>query len=67
MLLRIIKKLLLIAILILSSTTLKAQDFSIKAERLVFNKNTNTFSADGNVEISIADVTVRTKSITFNN
>ncbi len=66
MLLRVIKKLLLIAILILSSATLKAQDFSIKAERLVFNKNTNTFLADGNVEISIADVTVRTKSITFN-
>ena len=45
---------------------LKAQDFSIEADTLVFNKTSNIFSAKGNVKIYLADTTIKTERLTFN-
>ena len=64
--LRDIKKLIIIIIIFLSAGVLNAQDFSIEAERLVFNKNNNVFSAKGDVKIFFADVTIKTDTLTFN-
>ncbi len=61
-----IKKILVIIIIFLTATELKAQDFSIEAETLVFNRASNIFSAKGNVIIYFADVTINTESLTFN-
>ena len=61
-----IKKFLVIIIMFLTIRELQAQDFSIEAETLVYNKGTNIFSAKGNVKIYFADVTINTESLTFN-
>ena len=61
-----IKKFLVIIIMFLTIRELQAQDFSIEAETLVYNKRTNIFSAKGNVKIYFADVTINTESLTFN-
>ena len=46
-----IKKFLVIIFMFLTIGELQAQDFSIEAETLVYNKGTNIFSAKGNVKI----------------
>ena len=61
-----IKKILVIIIMFLTIRELQAQDFSIEAETLVYNKASNIFSAEGNVKIYFADVTINTESLTFN-
>ena len=63
--LRNIKKFLTILIIFLTFRELQAQDFSIEAEKLVFNKASNIFSATGNVKIYFADVTIKTETLTF--
>ena len=55
-----IKKILVIIIMFLTIRELQAQDFSIEAVTLVYNKGTNIFSAKGNVKIYFADVDVQT-------
>ena len=52
-----IKKIFII-IMFLTIGELQAQDFSIKAETLVYNKSSNIFSAKGNVKIYFSDVTI---------
>ena len=64
--LRNIKKFAFIIIILLPIRVLQAQDFSIEAETLVFDKASNIFSAKGNVNISFADITIKTESLTFN-
>ena len=64
--LRNIKKILTIVIIFLTFREIHAQDFSIKADRLVFNKESNIFSATGNVKIYFGDVTIKTETLTFN-
>ena len=66
MVLRNIKKFLTILIIFLTFRELQAQDFSIEAEKLVFNRASNIFSATGNVKIFFADVTIKTETLTFN-
>ena len=66
MTLKNIKKFLIIVIIFLSIKELQAQDFSIEAESLVFNKAKNIFSAKGDVKIRFADVTIKTERLTFN-
>ncbi len=61
-----IKKFILITIILLPVRVLQAQDFSIEAETLVFNRASNIFSAKGNVKIFFADVTIKTETLTFN-
>ncbi len=61
-----IKNFVVIIILLLSVRVLQAQDFSIQAETLVFNRASNIFSAKGNVRIVFADVTIKTETLTFN-
>ena len=63
--LRNIKKFLTILIIFLTFRELQAQDFSIEAEKLVFNKASNIFSATGDVKIYFADVTIKTEALTF--
>ena len=63
--LRNIKKFLTILIIFLTFRELQAQDFSIEAEKLVFNKASNIFSATGDVKIYFADVTIKTETLTF--
>ena len=65
MVLRNIKKFLTILIIFLTFRELQAQDFSIEAEKLVFNKASNIFSATGDVKIYFADVTIKTETLTF--
>ena len=65
MVLRNIKKFLTILIIFLTFRELQAQDFSIEAEKLVFNKASNIFSATGDVKIYFADVTIKTEALTF--
>ena len=60
------KKILTIIIIFLTFREIQAQDFSIKADRLVFNKESNIFSATGNVKIYFGDVTIKTETLTFN-
>ena len=60
-----IKKILAILIVFLTVRDLQAQDFSIDAEKLVFNKASNIFSATGNVKIYFGDVTIKTDALTF--
>ncbi len=60
------KKFLTVFIIFLTIEGLCAQDFSIEADTLVFNKTTNIFSAEGNVNIFLADVTLKTETLTFN-
>ena len=60
-----IKKILTIFIIFLTFGELQAQDFSIEAEKLVFNKASNIFSATGNVKIYFGDVTIKTDALTF--
>ena len=57
-----IKKFILISIILLPVRVLQAQDFSIEAETLVFNRASNIFSANGNVKIFFADVTSKTEN-----
>ena len=64
--LRKIKKFLTIVIIFLTFRELQAEDFSIEADKLVFNKESNIFSATGNVKIYFADVTIKTETLTFN-
>tara|TARA_B100002051_G_C16726019_1_gene635385 strand:- start:101 stop:2200 length:2100 start_codon:yes stop_codon:yes gene_type:complete len=66
MTLKNIKKFLIIVIIFLSIKESQAQDFSIDAKSLVFNKAKNIFSAKGDVKIRFADVTIRTERLTFN-
>ena len=64
--LRNIKNFALIIIILLPVRVLQAQDFSIEAETLVFNRASNIFSAKGNVKIFFADVIIKTETLTFN-
>ena len=66
MIIKNIKKVLVIIIMFLTIRELQAQDFSIEAETLVYNKASDIFSAEGNVKIYFADVTINTESLTFN-
>ena len=61
-----VKNLLVIFITLLLVKGLQAQDFSIEADTLIFNKTSNIFSAKGNVKIYLADVTITTEKLTFN-
>ncbi len=61
-----IKKFVFIIIIFLKFGELKAQDFSIKADTLSFNRASNSLSAKGNVKIFFADVTIQTEQLTFN-
>ena len=61
-----IKNILTIVIIFLTLREIQAQDFSIKADRLAFNKESNIFSATGNVKIYLGDVTLKTETLTFN-
>ncbi len=60
-----IKNFLIIIIIFLTPRELQSSDFSIEAEKLVFNKASNIFSATGNVKIYFADVTIKTETLTF--
>jgi len=64
--LRNIKKFLTILIIFLTLEDLHAQDFSIEANKLVFNKASNLFFASGDVKIYFADVTIKTETLSFN-
>ena len=57
-----IKEFLTIIIMLLSVRVSQAQDFSIEAESLAFNRASNIFSAKGNVKIFFADVTIKTET-----
>ncbi len=61
-----IKSFVIIITILLSTRFSQAQDFSIEAETLVFNRVNNTFSAKGNVNISFADVVIKTENLNFN-
>ena len=61
-----IKNILTIVIIFFTLREIQAQDFSIKADRLAFNKESNIFSATGNVKIYLGDVTLKTETLTFN-
>ena len=61
-----IKKFIIITIILLPVSVLQAEDFSIEAETLVFNRASNIFSAKGNVKIFFADVIIKTETLTFN-
>ena len=61
-----IKNFLVIIILFIKIEGLKAQDFSIEADTLIFNKTSNIFSAKGNVKIYLTDTTIKTERLTFN-
>ena len=61
-----IKKFIIITIILLPARVLQAQDFSIEAETLVFNRASNIFSARGNVKIYLADTTIKTERLIFN-
>ena len=50
------KFIIIIIIILLPIRVLPAQDFSIEAETLVFNRASNIFSAKGDVKIFFADV-----------
>ena len=56
----------MITVILLPIRVLQAEDFSIEAEKLVFNRASNIFSAKGNVKIFFADVTIKTETLTFN-
>ena len=61
-----VKNFLVIIILFITIGKLQAQDFSIEADTLVFNKTNNIFSAKGNVKIYLADTIIKTERLTFN-
>ena len=61
-----IKKFIIIIIILLPVRVLQAQDFSIEAETLVFNRASDIFSAKGNVKIFFDDVIIKTDTLTFN-
>ena len=61
-----VKNFLVIFILFLTIEELRAQDFSIEADALVFNRTSNIFSAKGNVKIYLADIIIKTERLTFN-
>ena len=61
-----VKNFLVIIILFITIEGLQAQDFSIEADTLVFNKTSNIFSAKGNVKIYLADTIIKTERLTFN-
>ena len=63
---RNVKKILIIIFIFLNFKEINAEDFSIKADKLVFNKESNVFSATGNVKIYFADVTIKTETLSFN-
>ena len=50
---------------LLAFERLEAQNFSIEADTLVFNKASNIFSAKGNVTIYIDGVTIKTQELTL--
>ena len=61
-----VKNFLVIFIILLTIKGVQAQDFSIEADTLIFNKTSNIFSAEGNVKIFLADATIKTERLTFN-
>ena len=66
MCLRNVIKILTIIFIFLTFREIQAQDFSIEADKLVFNKESNIFSATGNVKIYFADMTIKTETLIFN-
>ncbi len=61
-----LKKILIIIFIFLTFREIQAEDFSIQADKLVFSKESNIFSATGSVKIYLADVTIKTENLTFN-